>query len=136
MLWKMRHNIPDEIFQESGKQDSLKHYMNSWAHTFHMKSSGSHFFRTTTTIQSGPEVFDKSRLVMTFFTNLGVTWILSSSRLVLERQVHKVARVITNQFFRKVFIKRFCFIKSWEQHFRSVKNLLIVSQKSREPHFW
>ena len=34
--------------------------------------SGSHLFRTTTEIQSGPDTFDKSRLVMSFLTNLGV----------------------------------------------------------------
>ena len=37
------------------------------------ESSGSQFFRTTTGIQSGPGAFDKSRLVMAFSTNLGVT---------------------------------------------------------------
>ena len=36
------------------------------------ESSGSHFFRIVTGIQSGPVAFDKPRLVMTFLTNLGV----------------------------------------------------------------
>ena len=34
--------------------------------------------------QSGPDVFEESRLVMTFLTSLGVTWIFCSFRLVLE----------------------------------------------------
>ena len=32
------------------------------------ESSGSQFFRTTTGIQSGPDPFDKSRFIMTYFT--------------------------------------------------------------------
>ena len=37
------------------------------------ESSGSQFLRTPTGIQSGPDVFDESRFVMTFLTILGVT---------------------------------------------------------------
>ena len=47
------------------------------------ESSGLQFFRTTTEIQSGPDVFDKSRLIMTFLTVLGVAEICRF-RLVLE----------------------------------------------------
>ena len=47
------------------------------------ESSGLQFFRTTTGIQSGPDAFDKSRLVMNFLTNLAVTEIYSF-RLVLQ----------------------------------------------------
>ena len=46
--------------------------------------SGSHFFRNTTGIQPGPDVSDKSRLIMTFLTNLGVTGISFSFRIVLQ----------------------------------------------------
>ena len=53
------------------------------------ESSGPQFFRTTTGIQSEPDNFDKSRLVMTFLTNFGVTEILGSFRLVLERKAGK-----------------------------------------------
>ena len=53
------------------------------------ESSGSHFFRTTTGIQLGPGTFDKSRTDMTFLTNLGVTEVLCSFRLVLERKTGK-----------------------------------------------
>ena len=48
------------------------------------ESSGLQFFRTTTGILSGPDAFDKSRLVMNFLTNLVVTEILYSFRLVLQ----------------------------------------------------
>ena len=51
--------------------------------------SGSQFFRTTTGIQSGPDVFDESRFVMTFLTIFGVTEILSSFRFVLVGKTGK-----------------------------------------------
>ena len=52
-------------------------------------SSGSHFFTTTTEIQSGQDALEESRFVMTFLTNLGVKEILRSFRLVLERKTGK-----------------------------------------------
>ena len=48
------------------------------------ESSNTHFFRSTTGIQSGPDAFDESRLVINFLNNLGVTKISCSFRLVLE----------------------------------------------------
>ena len=51
--------------------------------------SGSQFFRTTTGIQSGSDVFDKSRFIMTFLSILGVTEILCSFKLVLEGKTGK-----------------------------------------------
>ena len=51
-------------------------------------SSGSQFFRTATGLQSGLDAFDESRLVMNL-TNLRVTYILSSFRLVLEEKIGK-----------------------------------------------
>ena len=62
--------------------------------------SGSQFFTTTNRIQSGPDAFDESRFVITFLTNLGVTEILYSFRLVQERKTGK-----------KVFSTQFHFIK-------------------------
>ena len=53
------------------------------------KSSGSHFARTTTGIQSGQDAFDESWLVMIFITNLGVTGVLCIFRLVLEGKAGK-----------------------------------------------
>ena len=63
-------NIPkyrettDETFQQSRKQDSFKHILKSSANM--CESLGLEFFRTITGIQSGPDTFDESRLVMTF----------------------------------------------------------------------
>ena len=53
------------------------------------ESSGSHVFRTTTGIQSGPDSFDESRFVTNFLTILGVMEILCSFRLVLEENTVK-----------------------------------------------
>ena len=53
------------------------------------ESSGSQFFSTTDRIQSGRETFDKSRLVMTFLINLGVSEILCSFQIVLKGKVGK-----------------------------------------------
>ena len=50
---------------------------------------GSQFFRTATRIQSGPDTFDESKVVMTFLTIKGVTEILCSFRLVLEGKTGK-----------------------------------------------
>ena len=47
-------------------------------------------FLHSTIIQSGPDTFDESTLVITFLTNLGVTLILNSIRLVLEKKTGKV----------------------------------------------
>ena len=52
------------------KTDSLRHILNSSATMY--ENSGSHFFRITTGIQLRPGTFHKSRLVMTFLTNLEV----------------------------------------------------------------
>ena len=53
------------------------------------ESSGSQSFRNTTEIQSGPDLFDKSRFFMTFLTIFGVTEILWSFRLDLEEKTGK-----------------------------------------------
>ena len=51
------------------------------------ESLGSQFFRTDTVIESGPNAFDESRLVMTY---LRVKGTLYSFRLVLEGKAGKV----------------------------------------------
>ena len=56
--------ITGETFQLSRKQDSFRHILKESANMY--ESSGSQFFKTTTGIQSGPDTFDKSSLVMTF----------------------------------------------------------------------
>ena len=48
------------------------------------KNSGSQLFRATSGMQSRPDIFDKSKLVLTFLTNLRVTKILCSFRWVLD----------------------------------------------------
>ena len=53
------------------------------------ESCSSQFFRTTTGIESGSDAFDKSRLIATFLTILGVTEILCSLKLVLDRKTGK-----------------------------------------------
>ena len=92
----------DETFQQSGKQVSFGHIFKGSASMY--ENSGSQFFRTTTTIQLGPDAFDKLGLVtvMTFLTNLlqklenylqklqkyyAVTAMLCSFRLVPERNL-------------------------------------------------
>ena len=49
------------------------------------ESSGLQFFRSTTGIQSGLDVLDRLRLVMTSLTNSQVSEIIQSFKLVLER---------------------------------------------------
>ena len=45
------------------------------------QSSDPQFFRTTNGIQSAPDNFDESRLVITFLTHLGVMEILCNFKL-------------------------------------------------------
>ena len=84
-----------ETFQQSGKQDSFRQILKSPANTH--ESSDSQFFRAKTGLQCGPGAFDESLLVMTFLTNLGVTEILCSFRLVLEgntgKEIPKLSRL-------------------------------------------
>ena len=53
------------------------------------ESSGLQFFRTTTGIQSGRDVSDKSRFIITFLTIFWVKDTLCSFRLVLEGKTRK-----------------------------------------------
>ena len=50
------------------------------------ESSGSEFYRKTNGIQSIPDATNESMLVMTLLTIFGVTEILCSFRLVLEKK--------------------------------------------------
>ena len=99
----------DETFQQSGKQDSFWHILKSSASIY--KSSGSQFFRTTTGIQSGPDVFDESKFIVTFSSILGVIEILFSFRLVLEgktgKEMHKSSRV---EFLEKFLANSFALL--------------------------
>ena len=67
--------LNDESFQWSRKLDFFRHVLKSPASLYESSagvygSSGSQFFRTTTGIQSRLDIFDESRLDMTFLTNL------------------------------------------------------------------
>ena len=77
----------DETFQQSGKQDSFRHLLKSSLSMYN--TSGSQFLKNTTGIQSGLEVLDKPRLVMTFLTKLTVIEMLYSFRIVLEGKIGK-----------------------------------------------
>ena len=84
---------------KSGKQDSYRHILESSASMY--GSSGSHFFRTITGIQSGPGGFNESRFVMTFSTMCRIMEMLCNFILVLEGKT----RVIKVRVLRKVFSK-------------------------------
>ena len=72
------------------------------------ESPGSQFFRATTGIQSGPGTSEESRLVMTFFTILGVTEILCCFGLVLKgntgKEIPKSSRL---EFLEKFLANNF-----------------------------
>ena len=95
--------------KKSGKQDSFRYISKSSASMY--ESSGSQFFRTTTGIQSGPDVFDESGFAMTFLTILGVAEILCSFRLVLKgitgkRDTTEFEIMASNQHLSGKCIKR------------------------------
>ena len=111
------------------------------------ESSGSQFFRTPTGIQSGPDAFDESRLVMTFLTILGVTEISWSFRLVLERKTGKeIPKSSRLEFLEKFFANNFA-LSDAEKNTSGPLNrggiadlpllriLLAIRHKSREPSF-
>ena len=58
------------VFNSLENIEKFRHILKSSASIY--ESSGIHFFKTTTGILLGQDTFDKSRLVMTFLTNLGV----------------------------------------------------------------
>ena len=70
------------------------------------ESSGSEFFRTTTGIQSGLDVFDESRFIMKYYRN--ITAILCSFRLVLERKTGKGINMSSRlEFLEKLLANNF-----------------------------
>ena len=77
----------NETFQQSGKQDCFRHILKISDSLY--EHSDLQFFRTITWIQSGPDAFEKSRLLMTFASNLEVTEILCSFRLDLDGKTGK-----------------------------------------------
>ena len=58
--------------------------------------------------QSGPDAFDKSRLVMTFLTILDVTEVLFSFRIVLESKTGKeITQTPKSKFLQKFSANKF-----------------------------
>ena len=68
------------------------------------ESSGSQFFRANTGMQSGPDAFDESRLLITFLTILEVTEILCSFKLVLEEKIGKEIPELSRLEFSEKFV--------------------------------
>ena len=111
-------------------------------------SSDSQFFRPTTEIQLGPKNFDKSRLIITFLTNLGVTDKLCSFRLVLEGKIgQEVPHPSRLEFLEKFLANNFTLSDAEDNHsevfkrgcitdLSLLKTLLVILQKSLEPSFW
>ena len=105
-------------------------------------------FRTTIEIQSGPGVFDKSGLVMTL-TNLGVTRILCTFRLVLEgeagKEISESSRLSSMRSFQQTNFslsdaeyKTSAGLSNRRgiAYFLLLNTRLAIRQKSREPSFW
>ena len=105
-------------------------------------------FRTTTEIQPGPDAFDKLRSLMTFLTILGVTEILCSFRLVLERKTCKEIPESSRLEFLEQFSANNFALSDVEDNTSGPlkrggiadlplsRTLLVIRQKSREPSFW
>ena len=112
------------------------------------ESSGSQFFRTTAGVESGPDVFDESRFVMTFLTILGVMEILCSFRLVLEGKTGKeIPESSRFEFLKKFLANNFALSDADDNtsgplnrggiaDLPLLRTLLAIRQKSREPSFW
>ena len=66
-------------------------------------SLSSQFFRNSTDRQSGQDMFEESKLGINIFTNLGVTRILYSFRLILEGSAG--GKGAESSLFRKNFSK-------------------------------
>ena len=112
------------------------------------ESSGSQFSRTATGIQSGLDIFDESRFVMTFLTVLVVTIILCSFRLVLEGKTGKeIAESSRLEFLEKFLANNFALSDAEDntsgplnrgdtEDLPLLRTLLAIRQKSQEPSFW
>ena len=136
----------NETFQQSGKQDSLRHLVTSSASMY--ESSGSQFFRTTTEIQPGPDAFDESMSLMTILTILGVKEILCSFKFVLEGKTGKeIPESSRLEILGKFLANNFALSDAEDNTSRPLnrggiadllllRTLLAIHQKSQEPIFW
>ena len=102
-------------------------------------------FRTITGIQSGPDAFDESTFVMALLTILGVTEILCSFRLVLERIMD--VPIIKINILRKAFSNRSALSDAEDNNYGPLnrrgivdlpmlRTLLAIRLKSQELRFW
>ena len=92
----------DETYQESGKREHFRELLKSSASTY--ESSGSQFFKTTNVIQSGWDAFDKSKIILTFLTILGVREIWCDFRLVVEgKTVKEILKSTRLEFLQKLW---------------------------------
>ena len=107
---------------------------------------GSQFFRSTFGIQSGPDAFDDSRFVMTFLTVLGVTEVLCSFRLVLQKKTDKeIPESSRLEFLEKFLANNFALSDAEDNTLLNrrviadsplLRTLLAICQRSRELTFW
>ena len=111
------------------------------------ESSAWQFCRTTTGIQPGPDVFDKSRFIMTFLIILGVPEICTF-KLVLEGKTDKeIPESSRLEFIEKFSVNNFAlsdaedntsgpFNRAGRSDLPLLRTLLAIRQKSRQQSFW
>ena len=86
-------------------QDPFRESLKSSASIY--ETSGSQFFKTTTGIQSGPDAFDNSRIIITFLTTSGVREICDF-RLFLEgKTVKQIPESSRLEFLQKLSANNF-----------------------------
>ena len=81
----LKKRITDKTFQKVGEKKSSRHILKRSVSMY--KGSGLKLFKTTISIQSGPNNFHNSVLI--FLINLGVTGVLCSFRLAIEGKESK-----------------------------------------------
>ena len=105
----------DETFRQSGKQDSFRHFYLR-VQPVCKKVQGQSSFATG--MQSAPDAFDESRLVMTFLTILE----LCSFRLVLDGKTFKeIPELSRLEFIKKFYQLQNNFIRCKRQHLQVVE---------------
>ena len=103
-------------------------------------SSCSQFYRTTTEIQSGPDVHEESRLFMTFLTSFGVTEILCSLRLIIEGKTRREIPDSSLKFLEKFLANNFALLDvedntSAPLYRGGIAYLLLLTTKVPRPWF-